>query len=62
MPRLPVGDYSITVAIANGSQENHVQHHWIHDALIFRSEASSVSSGLVGIPMNDIQLKVKNEK
>ena len=43
MPVLPLGDYSITVALANGSQDEHVQNHWIHDALIFRSHSSSVT-------------------
>ena len=56
MPILPAGDYSISVAIANGTQENHVQHHWIHDAVFFRSESSSVSTGLLGIPMHEIKL------
>jgi lipopolysaccharide transport system ATP-binding protein len=56
MPFLPVGDYSVCVAVAEGSQQNHVQHHWIHDALFFKSQSSSVASGLVGIPMLKIEL------
>jgi lipopolysaccharide transport system ATP-binding protein len=56
MPLLPRGEYSINVAIANGTQELHEQHHWIHDALFFKSESSSVSSGLIGIPMQEIKL------
>ena len=58
MPLLPSGDYSITVAIANGTQEVHEQHHWIHDAVLFKSESSSVASGLIGIPMLDVKLQV----
>src|SRR5690554_518848 len=57
MPLLPVGDYSIAVAVANGTQEEHVQHHWIHDALIFRSQCSSTATGLVGIPMLEITME-----
>lgn len=57
MPLLPVGDYSIAVAVANGTQLEHVHHHWIHDALIFRSQCSAVASGLVGIPMLSIELE-----
>ena len=56
MPRMPVGDYSITIAIADGTQQEHVQHQWIFDALTFRSESTSVSSGLVGIPMASVEL------
>jgi len=59
MPILPVGDYSVTVALAEGSQADHIQHHWIYDALNFKSHASSVSTGLVGIPMLDIRLNNK---
>lgn len=56
MPRLAPGDYSITVAIADGTQHDHVQHHWMHDAILFRSESSNVVSGFVGIPMQHIRL------
>jgi len=56
MPILPLGDYAVTVAIADGSQQEHVQHHWVHDALVFKSLSSSVATGLVGIPMHSIKL------
>jgi lipopolysaccharide transport system ATP-binding protein len=57
MPRLSKGDYSIGAAIAEGTQEVHEQHHWIHDAVVFKSESSSLSVGLIGIPMHDIKLE-----
>lgn len=57
MPRLSSGDYSVSTAIADGTQQEHVQHHWIHDALYFRSDATSVATGLIGIPMMGIELK-----
>lgn len=57
MPRLPAGDYSVAAAVADGTQQAHVQHHWIHDALCFRSESTSVAAGLIGIPMAHIQLE-----
>jgi lipopolysaccharide transport system ATP-binding protein len=56
MPRLAGGSYSVSVAIANGSQQDHVQHHWLHDALHFKSESTSVANGLIGIPMEKIEL------
>jgi len=58
LPILPSGDYSISAAIAEGSQDNHIQHHWIHDALTIKVEASSVCFGLMGIPMKKINLKI----
>jgi lipopolysaccharide transport system ATP-binding protein len=60
MPMLPGGDYSVSAAVAEGTQENHVQLHWMHEALVFKSEASSVSTGLIGIPMLDIALNARS--
>jgi len=58
LPILPPGDYSITVAIADGSQDSHVQHHWIHEALVLRVHASAVCAGLIGVPMKKINLTI----
>ncbi len=57
MPLLRAGEYTINAALATGTQENHVQQHWIHDALAIKSEASSVATGIVGIPMLDIEIQ-----
>lgn len=57
MPILPLGDYSVTVAVSDGTQQEHVVHQWIHDAIIFKSHATSTSTGLIGIPMHSIVLK-----
>ena len=57
MPRLASGDYSVSAAIADGTQSDHVQHHWIHDALFFRSESTSIAAGMIGIPMTSIELR-----
>ncbi len=59
LPVLPSGDYSISPAIAEGTQEDHVQHHWLHDALIVRVHSSSVCFGLIGVPMKKISLEKK---
>lgn len=57
MPRLAKGDYSVSVAIANGTQQDHIQHHWIHDAIYFKSESTSVAAGLIGIPMANVEFR-----
>ena len=57
MPRLSKGEYSIGAAIADGTQEIHEQHHWIHDAVVFKSDSISSSGGLIGIPMHRILLQ-----
>jgi lipopolysaccharide transport system ATP-binding protein len=61
MPLLPVGDYSIAAAVAEGTQKNHFQHHWIHDALVFKSHASVICHGLVGIPIKNIKMSVSEK-
>jgi len=57
MPVLPSSDYSIDVALATGTQENHAQQHWIHDALAFRASDSTMRYGLVGVPMHAIEIE-----
>ena len=59
MPLLPTGDYMIGAAIAEGTQEDHVQHHWLHDALAFRVHASRICFGLFGVPMTRIAIESK---
>ena len=55
MPILPPGDYVITVALADATQTDHIIHHWIHDALAFKSVSSPLrASGLLGLPMIDV--------
>jgi lipopolysaccharide transport system ATP-binding protein len=54
MPLLQSGDYSVTVAIAQGTQADHLQHHWIHDALIIHAQSERVYSGVICIPMKTI--------
>jgi len=58
MPNLPVGSYSVAASIAEGTQEDHIQHHWIHDALVLISHSSSVCQGLIGVPMKKINLRI----
>lgn len=58
MPILAPGDYSMAVAVAEGTQEEHVQHVWVHDALAFKSHSSSLATGLVGIPDRETRLTV----
>jgi lipopolysaccharide transport system ATP-binding protein len=56
MPVMPSGDYSIDVAVATGTQQDHTQQHWIHDALTFKASDSTMRHGLVGIPMHVIEI------
>lgn len=62
LPYLPSGDYSISVGIAEGSQAQHVQHHWVHDALLIKCVASHVTHGLMGVPMSSVRLQVLHDE
>jgi lipopolysaccharide transport system ATP-binding protein len=57
MPILATGTYSISVAVADGTQANHVVHQWLHDAVVVSSHSTSLSTGLMGIPMRSILLE-----
>jgi lipopolysaccharide transport system ATP-binding protein len=57
MPVMPQGDYVVAVAVAEGTQAEHVQHHWIHEAMAFKVHESVICHGLIGIPMTRIELK-----
>lgn len=56
MPRIPNGDYTISLAVASGTQEAHIQHHWLHDAMKFKVQSSSALIGLIGLDIADVEL------
>ena len=58
MPWLAKGDYVVQVALADGTQQEHRQVHWIHDAVVLRAHHEAITTGLIGIPMIDIRLSV----
>jgi lipopolysaccharide transport system ATP-binding protein len=58
LPLLPNGEYSITVAFADGDLTEHVQHHWIHDAVLVAVRSPKHRYGLVGIPFQAIKFEV----
>lgn len=61
MPRLSGGDYHFTIGIANGTQEDHLIQHWVHEALHIRSEGQGVPVGIIGLPMLEITLEQIDE-
>jgi lipopolysaccharide transport system ATP-binding protein len=56
MPLMPQGTYAITSGVATGTQQDHVVHEWIHEALFFESHNGYSVNGLIGVPMHDIQI------
>lgn len=62
LPMLPNGNYAVMASVANGSLNAHIQHHWLHDALIINVVSSKVRWGLVGIPFDEVILRVDGWK
>ncbi len=50
MPFLPKGEYSICVALATGSNQQHVQQHWVNEALIIQSIDNHVHADVMALP------------
>jgi len=51
MPILLRGVYTFNVAVAEGTGDAHIQHHWIYDAIKIEAVSGSVVHGL-GEPLN----------
>jgi len=60
LPMLPNGEYAVMASVADGSLYDHVQHHFLHDALILTVTSSKIRWGLVGIPFEQVALKIEN--
>jgi lipopolysaccharide transport system ATP-binding protein len=60
VPMLPNGTYIVMASIADGDLLSHIQHHFLHDALIVNVSSSKVRWGLVGLHFSDIKLEVLN--
>lgn len=61
LPMLPNGQYAVMASVANGSLYDHIQHHFLHDALILTVTSSKIRWGLVGISFEHVALKISNE-
>ena len=60
MPCLRNGDFSISPAIAEGTQNEHIQHHWVHSALCFKINTLNDSAKMGWmLSINDIKIEVK---
>jgi len=58
LPNLRQGKYSLNVAFAEGLGDEHIQHHWIHDAIQFDVQASRVAHGYCGLNSVDMSLEI----
>ncbi|MCX5855310.1 MAG: ABC transporter ATP-binding protein [Deltaproteobacteria bacterium] len=49
-PNLAEGEYTLTVAVADGTQSDHMQCHYLHDAVIFKSVPVRMPAGIFSVP------------
>ena len=59
LPYLQPGDFAISAALAEGSEAQHIHHHWIDDALFFTVLRGHFTHSLIGIPMLGVEVDVK---
>ncbi|MDQ2104726.1 ABC transporter ATP-binding protein [Azospirillum isscasi] len=57
LPWLATGRYAVTVAIASGTLDNHVQHHWLHDAFMFDVHSPHRNGVMVAVPMGSVTVE-----
>lgn len=58
LPFLPNGEFSLTVATGEGTPDDYIAHHWVHDAAIISVYSTKKRYGLVGIPFQEISLTI----
>lgn len=51
MPELAPGTYLVVLSVASGTLANHVQHHWVHEAIAFDSHSSIDTGVTMRIPV-----------
>lgn len=58
LPMLQDGQYVVMTSLANGDSYNHIQHHYVHDAIIINVHSSQIRFGIVGVPFETVSLKI----
>lgn len=61
LPMLQNGQYVVMSSLANGDSYNHVQHHYLHDALVINVYSSKIRFGIIGVPFESVLLKINTE-
>lgn len=59
MPNLVRGEYTMDIAFAEGPGLEHVQHHWLHDAIVLTVTNNNIVHGLAGAPKIAVDLMIR---
>ncbi|GAA6151477.1 ABC transporter ATP-binding protein [Pseudoteredinibacter isoporae] len=57
LPYLVSAEYVMSAGVASGTQDEHVQHCWCHDALVMNVLSDHMVHGLIGVHMSYCQIK-----
>jgi lipopolysaccharide transport system ATP-binding protein len=58
LPYLPDGEYTMAVSIAEGTVWDHIQHNWLHEALLIKVVSGKIRYGLIGLPYDFVTMTV----
>ena len=58
MPILFQGEYSVNVAVAEGMGDDHIQHHWVNEAMILHSLKCRLVHGICGLQNMSVEMQV----
>lgn len=61
LPFLKTGDYAVSAAIASGTLRSHVQHHWLHDGMLFKVHSPFRRGVMIAIPMTSIAMELEKQ-
>jgi lipopolysaccharide transport system ATP-binding protein len=61
LPYLARGDYTLTVAITEGTQEDHIHIHWIEEAVTLSVRGGPVRRGIIGVPTSRITVEMATD-
>lgn len=57
LPWIATGRYAVTIAVASGTLDNHVQHHWLHDAFLFDVHSPYRNGVMVATPLRSVTIE-----
>jgi len=61
LPMLPNGEYVVMASVADGTLYKHVQHHYLHDAMVITVSSSKVRWGLTGVLFDRVSMDIIDE-
>jgi hypothetical protein len=57
-PRIKNGRYSLSAAVAEGNQINHIQHHWVHDICFVEVASTDLKCTLGTVVVPDSRFEI----